>query len=275
MNAKLLLLVPGVLLAQSSNPKVIAAKDAVLVAEPPPLVRTVSAGPHDVIRVRAKVRHSTLIVLPKSEKILDFLCGDAGYWKIEGAENLAYVKPAKTGSQTNLNLVTASGNIYSFLLNEVSDDRTSGPVPDIKVFIETKDETMLAAAAGPPRFVAAQVAADYRQELERAKEAARLLKAASQDSVDKAQVAFIDNVRFAYRFKENVMPFRIQKIYTDGKFTYIEGHPQEPPAVYEIKDGKPNLIEFEFSNDRYVIRKVVENGYLQIGKKKLIFEKRG
>ena len=40
---------------------------------------------------------------------------------MNGNQNFAYVKPAKIGAQTNLNLVTASGNVYSFVLAEVSE----------------------------------------------------------------------------------------------------------------------------------------------------------
>jgi type IV secretory pathway VirB9-like protein len=53
----------------------------------------------------------TLIMLPKEEQILDFTCGDKDWWVINGTQNLAYIKPAKAGAQTNLNLITASGGI--------------------------------------------------------------------------------------------------------------------------------------------------------------------
>ena len=73
-----------------------------------------------MIAVKAKVRFTTLIVLPKQEQILDFTCGDKEFWIVNGSQNFAYVKPAKAGSRTNLNLITASGNVYSFVLSEVS-----------------------------------------------------------------------------------------------------------------------------------------------------------
>src|SRR5438105_2348753 len=80
--------------------------------EPEPVARTVQYGERDIVRVKAKLRHTTMIVLPKNEQILDFACGDKEFWIVNGNHNFAYVKPAKTGSQTNLNLVTASGNVY-------------------------------------------------------------------------------------------------------------------------------------------------------------------
>jgi type IV secretion system protein VirB9 len=60
-------------------------------------------------------------------------------------------------------------------------------------------------------------------------------------------------------------------MYHDGKFTYIQAHPQEPPALYEVKDGKPNLVQFEFRNGTYVVSKVLDDGYLAVGKQKLPF----
>src|SRR5215813_8090426 len=80
--------------------------------------RTVTYNSHIVVSVTTKLRFTTLIVLPETEQILDFVCGDRDFWVISGAQNLAYVKPAKAGATTNLNLVTASGRVYSFLLVE-------------------------------------------------------------------------------------------------------------------------------------------------------------
>src|SRR5437899_3278224 len=120
---------------------------------PPQTAKVVSYGEKDVIAVKAKVRFTTLIVLPKQEQILDFTCGDKEFWIVNGSQNFAYVKPAKAGSRTNLNLITASGNVYSFVLTEVSG--TSAVEPDLKVFVELKEEAMTSAMNGAPRFVSA------------------------------------------------------------------------------------------------------------------------
>ena len=39
----------------------------------------------------------------------------------------------------------------------------------------------------------------------------------------------------------------------------------------ELRDGKPNLVNFTLSNDRYVADRVIDRGYLVIGKAKLPF----
>ena len=60
-------------------------------------------------------------------------------------------------------------------------------------------------------------------------------------------------------------------IWHDGTFTYIEAHSSEPPALYEMKDKKPNLIQFEFKDGVYIVPKILDLAYLQIGKEKLNF----
>src|SRR5207344_1363706 len=89
--------------------------------------REVSYTPQSVVPLRAKLRFTTMVILPEQEEILDFVCGDKEFWVVSGAQNLAYIKPAKAGVTTNLNLVTASGHVYSFVLTEGSVE------PDLKI----------------------------------------------------------------------------------------------------------------------------------------------
>src|SRR5581483_8002670 len=99
-------------------------------------------------------------------EILDFVCGDKDFWVVSGSENLAYVKPAKAGASTNLNLVTASGNIYSFLLTEGSAE------PDLKIFV-VPDDTLKAKSPAPPKFYSAVQVEELKTAAEQAaKEAA-------------------------------------------------------------------------------------------------------
>jgi type IV secretion system protein VirB9 len=42
-----------------------------------------------------------------------------------------------------------------------------------------------------------------------------------------------------------------------------------------MKDGKPNLISYELRDGTYVIPKVMDSGYLQLGKKRMEFKRRG
>ncbi len=243
---------------------------APVIADAANVARVVQYGERDVIPVRARVRFTTLIVLPKSEQIMDFVCGDKEFWIVNGAQNFAYVKPAKAGSRTNLNLVTASGNVYSFVLTEVADGQ-----PDLKIFVEPRDESMVSAIAGAPRFVPAQQLDDYRQQAEIAKDQAREAKQAAQEAIEGQVSAFKEEyptkIRFTYRFERDRKPFDVAAIFHDDKFTYIQANPEETPALYETKDGKPNLINFQFKSGTYVVDKILDSGYLAIGKQRLPF----
>src|ERR1700720_4434707 len=99
--------------------------------------RVVKYGKEDIVPVHGKLRFSTLIVLPEEEEILDFTTGDREFWIINGSHNLCYIHPAQAGIRSNMNLITASGRVYSFLLTEISSDAAAQP--DLKVFIEPKE----------------------------------------------------------------------------------------------------------------------------------------
>jgi type IV secretion system protein VirB9 len=121
--------------------------------------REVTYTPQSVVPLRAKVRFTTMVILPEQEEILDFVCGDKEFWVVSGGQNLAYIKPAKAGVTTNLNLVTASGHVYSFVLTEGTTD------PDLKVFV-TPDASMRLPKAGPQKFYSAAQVEEIRREAE-------------------------------------------------------------------------------------------------------------
>ena len=92
-------------------------------------------GQDQIVRIRAKTRHTTVIVLPATENVLDFVVGDSEYWHLTGAANLAFLKPIAEGVTTNVALVCESGRIYSFLVTE----QTNGQ-PHLVVRIEPQSE---------------------------------------------------------------------------------------------------------------------------------------
>lgn len=223
----------------------------------------------DVIAVKTKLRYTTLIILPKSEQILDFVCGDKDFWVIDGNQNFAYIKPAKFGARTNVNLITASGNVYSFLLSEISE--TPKAEPDLKVFVELTDETMRSASSAAPKFVSTEELQDVKRRLALAQGETQQLKQSQESEIDKRVHQFVTNVRFAYHFEAGKKPFYVRAMYHDEHFTYIQARPEETPTLYEIKDGKPNLVNFQYRDGLYVVEKILDRGYLVVGKQKLGF----
>jgi type IV secretion system protein VirB9 len=235
--------------------------------------RVVKYSKEDVVPVHAKLRFSTLIVLPEEEEILDFTTGDREFWIINGSHNLCYVHPAQAGIRSNLNLITASGHVYSFLLMEISNDASAQP--DLKLFIEPKEGS--ASGLTLHGYVRAADAEAYRKELESARlqaaEQVRVAQAHAAEEVNQFRSAYATKLRFDYALdaKSSHEPFLVTALYHDDTFTYIRCAAREKPALYEIKDGKPNLISFEVENGVYIAPKILEAGYLAVGRKKLNF----
>src|SRR5256884_1891765 len=126
--------------------------------------RVVKYSKEDIVPVRAKLRFSTLIILPEDEEILDFTTGDKEFWVINGAHNLCYIHPAQAGIRSNLNLITASGHVYSFLLSEISNEPNAEP--DLKIFVEPKEGSAIAVNSGLRGYVSAGEAEAYKKELD-------------------------------------------------------------------------------------------------------------
>ncbi len=237
--------------------------------------RVVKYSKEDIVPVHAKLRFSTLIVLPEDEEILDFTTGDKEFWIINGAHNLCYVHPAQAGIRSNLNLITASGHVYSFLLTEISDQ--PNVEPDLKIFIEPKEGSGIAGNTALRGYVSAGEAEAYKKEVDamRAQTAdqVRAAQAAASEQVNHFRANYATKLQFDYSLdlKAAREPFLVSAIYHDDSFTYIRCAAREKPALYEVKDGKPNLISFQFENGVYIAPKIIDSGYLIVGKKKLAF----
>ncbi len=241
--------------------------------------RTVKYSQQDIVSVRAKIRYSTLIVLPQNEEILDFATGDKEFWIVNGAHNLCYVHPAQAGIRTDLHLITSTGHVYSFLLTEISNDRSAEP--DLKLFVEPKEESSIGGSTALQGYVRAGEAEAYKKELEalhaQTDGQIHAAEARATEQVNKYKADYSKKLQFDYDLDKKAArePFLVSMIYHDDAFTYIKCAAREKPALYEVKDGKPNLINFQFENGVYIIPKVIDNGYLAIGNKRLTFTRRG
>ena len=237
--------------------------------------RVVKYGQDDIVTVHAKLRYSTLIVLPENEEILDFTTGDKDFWIINGAHNLCYVHPAQAGIRSNLNLITASGHVYSFLLEEISNE--PNVEPDLKIFIEPKEQSGIGMGAFARNFVPASEVDSYQREIQSVRDQAvaqvQAAQANAKQQIEKFRSEYPTKLQFDYELDRKAMqePFLVSTIFHDDRFTYIKWAASEKPAIYEMKDGKPNLINFDLDNGVYVVPKIMDAGYLAIGKKRVSF----
>jgi type IV secretion system protein VirB9 len=150
---------------------------------------------------------------------------------------------------------------------------------DYKVFVEPREESAVSALVSRnPRFVPAEDLDVYKSQVANlqeqiAKTQAQAAKAA-ENQIHQYKSKYPSALKFQYRYKSQ-QPFGVSAIFHDEAFTYIHSSAREKPAIYEIKDGKPNLINFQLENGCYIVPKVIDQGYLQVGKKKMAFRRQG
>ena len=231
-------------------------------------VREVTATERSLIPLQTRLRYTTMIVLPDGEDILDVLCGDADFWVISATHNIAHVKPAKAGAETNLNLVTANGTIYSFLLNE-----KSAP-PDLKVYVRG-DGAGTNGNGGKPRYYTAAHVEALEAQLASSRAAIETAERKAEESVAAYRQQYPSRLQFVYGAVKYEKPFQVRAMWHDGQFTYIKADATELPALYELKDGKPAAVNFQVQNGTYVVPKVLERGYLALGNERFSFAQQG
>jgi type IV secretion system protein VirB9 len=227
--------------------------------------------------IRAALLQSTLIVLPPQEKVANVFAGDTVDWVFDGghvASRFVSIKPKLANSTTDVHIVSDHGNEYTLELQEISGD--IDPHFDSKVFIAPGDRAAKDRLVELPVFVPAS-------DLDRAKQAVAAAKAAAT-AAQKAEAAkeeayrsqYPGSLHFDYTWDESKgKALGLQQIWRDDKFTYLRGQFQETPALYEVKDGKPSLINFDFNDGLYTVPKEVDRGYLAIGKQKVEFHRIG
>ena len=225
-------------------------------------VREVSATERGVIPLQTRLRYTTMVVLPEGEEILDVLCGDRDFWVISATHNIAHVKPAKAGAETNLNLVTSSGAIYSFMLIEKSSP------PDIKVYVQSAEGT----TTGKQKYYSAAQVQTLEAQIEELRAAARDEARRLDEAVATYKQQYPTRLRFPYGTPKYEKPFLVRSMWHDGEFTYLKTDASELPALYELKDGKPAIVNFQVREGTYVVPKVLDRGYLALGNQRLTFE---
>jgi type IV secretion system protein VirB9 len=275
MKPPILILACGLVLtasgASASSPTTPAPKHL-----EPNAPRTVTVSESDTPPViRAGLLQSTLILLPVEEKVANVFAGDTVDWVFDGGHvtsRFISVKPKVAGSTTDIHIVSDHGNEYTLQLSEVSGD--DDPHFDSKIFLAPGDKAAKDRLVELPVFVPAAELDKVKQEAAAAQaaEAATLKTEKTQEEAYRSQ--YPGSLHFDYTWdKSKGKELGLVQIWRDDKFTYLRGKFQETPALYEVKDKKPSLINFDFSNGLYTVPKKLDNGYLAIGKQKVEFHR--
>jgi type IV secretion system protein VirB9 len=242
----------------------------------PSAPRTIAVSEADTPPVvRAGLLQSTLILLPAEEKVANVFAGDTVDWVFDGghvASRFISIKPKVAGSTTDVHIVSDHCNEYTLQLQEVSSE--DDPHFDSKIFLIPGDKTARDRLAEMPVFVPAAELDKAKQEAAAAQaaQAATLKAEKTQEEAYRSQ--YPGSLHFDYAWdKSKGKELGLKQIWRDDKFTYLRGQFQETPALYEVKDKKPSLINFDFSNGLYTVPKELDNGYLAIGKQKVEFHR--
>jgi len=223
--------------------------------------------------IRAGLLQSTLILLPDQEKVATVFGGDTVDWVFDAghvASRFISVKPKLPSVTTDIHIVSDHGNEYTLQLQEISGDADNHF--DSKIFLLLGDKAAQDRLVAMPVFVPAT-------ELEKAKQDAAVARAAQTAELKAEEVKaeayrsqYPGSLHFDYSWDaKKAKELGLQQIWRDDKFTYLRGQFQETPVLYELKDGKGSLINFDYSDGLYTVPKELDNGYLAIGKKRVDF----
>jgi len=249
-------------------------------ADPHPLQanapRTVTVSEADAPPViRAGLLQATLLVLPAEEKVASVFAGDTVDWVFDGghvASRFISVKPRIANGSTDIHIVSDHGNEYTLQLHEVSGDQD--PHFDSKVFLAPGDQAAKDKLSELPVFVPAAELDRAKLEAAAAKTAQAADLKAEETKAEQYRSQYPGTLHFDYTWdKDKAKALGLEEIWRDDKFTYLRGHFQETPALYELKDKKGSLINFDYSDGLYTVPKGLEHGYLAIGKQKVEFSR--
>lgn len=272
-------------------------------ADQPP-IRTLVHPPDRSVRVVTTTLRHTMIQLPYGERIVDYVVGDALYFDLRGAHNVAYLKAMADDRRTQVSLVTASDRAYSFDVfstvhirpdevirvewDEAHDTSLLGPpgvaaTPVALSSVQTTESGLVAGfnQAFQLDFVPAgrvvslerqldQVFADVADiEADASRQLARVEDLAAQ-RVDDFLDTYPRRVLPRYRLSPEIQmpPLFVQQIWTDGRFTYLRSTAAESPAIYTLsgREGEePVLVNVDLTPEGlYVIDHVVGAGFAQL-----------
>jgi type IV secretory pathway VirB9-like protein len=225
--------------------------------------------------IRAGLLQSTLILLPAEEKIATVFGGDTVDWVFDAghvASRFISVKPKLANATTDIHIVSDHGNEYTLQLREISND--DDVHFDSKIFIVPGDKAAKERLTDLPVFVPATELEKARQETATAKAAQAAEIKAEESKAENYRSHYPGSLHFDYAWdSKKGRELGLQQIWHDDKFTYLRGQFQETPALYELKDGKGSLINFDYESGLYTVPKQLDNGYLAIGKKRVDFHR--
>lgn len=226
----------------------------------------------DIPHLYIQKGYETEVRIDKAESIVAATTGLADF-QPSFVGHVAVLKFLGTnvGQKTDLRILCASGNEYSFVVEEVS--KRHDVQADLNVFVKSEDDEAKRAMLAPPKlFTADQVAAIQAREKD-AQEALQREQDQHKSDASKAALSELTKLDCSYRFYDRKGEDFQPSACTDNRFTTVTVHTQEVPSFYELRDGKESLVQATYSDGHYVIPKVISDGELSVGKSRVKFKK--
>ena len=245
-----------------------AAADSKVSLPPAPTIddpRSVTVGERSVVPIQVCQLQATILVLPEHELTRNTVVSDTENWILETtaakqASRFVTVKVKKPlTTETPLTIITDHENSYTFKLLLGSDHC------DSKVFIDA--DAQLAKHIEDTRpWASPDEVAQLKMQIEQASKGAAAAEVKAETQVESFRSTYPAKLRFDYKFDDKTAEkMGVHSIFRDSKFTYVSANPQETPALYEIKDGKPSMIAFDFRDGLYSTARIIDQGYLAVG----------
>jgi len=227
--------------------------------------RSVTVSERSVVDIKVCQLQNTILVLPEHELTRSTYVADTENWVLETTASkqasrylsLKVRKPMTT--DTTLNVITDHDSSYTFRLVLGADHC------DSKVFIDA-DAPLAKHIAETRPWASPDEVERLKAQIEQANKSVTTAQASAETKVDAFRSTYPSQLRFDYKFDpKTAEKMGIHEIFHDGKFTYVSASPQETPALYELKDGKPSLIAFDFKDGLYSTARIIDQGYLAVG----------
>ena len=228
--------------------------------------------------IRAGLLQSTLILLPAEEKVATVFGGDTVDWVFDGghvASRFIRIKPKIANSTTDIHIVSDHGNEYTLQLQESLERRRSSF--RFQGFHHSrrqggKGQACRAACLCSRRRVGQGEAGGRKRP--RHKQANE--RKAEETKAEQYRSQYPGQLHFDYTWDQKKgKELGLQQIWRDDKFTYLRGQFQETPALYELKDGKGSLINFDFNDGLYTVPKSSTTAISPSANKRVEFHRTG
>jgi len=251
-----------------------------------------------VMPVRIREGFVSNIILPDWDAVEDVMIGDQSVLEaIILRSNVVGVKPLQIGSDATLNVLSASGNVYSFYIR--SEGRNTRAITDINIFVQAapskgradwfNDERRGVMSGGFRASVAGQQDGVSAMDGAPAPSSPSSVSSASSENLSLRgsisngdEPVPLDRRFFTMRMFEVAPGDRIiapEYVYTDGRWTYLHfpAGVTDRPAIFRVSDDVEGRVNTRVIGDHgeVVVIEAIGDFVLRSGRKVVCLVQKG